>query len=346
MGQGRLGLTGARGRDHSDGMMRTYRWIGVAALCGVVGCDGCALVLRWDAEDQEEGGSTWAWSSTSTSETGGGDSTLVALDTGASGDPSASAGTNSGASSSEGTDASSGSGGSTGVFEFCGDGVLDANEACDDGNFDDEDACPSWLGQCQAPAVCGDGFVWPDNGEECDDGDDAEYNGCDTSCKKTRYVFVTSEVMDGDLDGIAGADSKCQSLATNAGLPGAYRAWIAGEGALESPIDSWGVEAFSGAYVTPCGTAVTYGWNFTSLMGAIDCDENGLQAYLGDYAWTNVRGNGKRYNSSDNCEGWIFIYTFVKGGVGRVGQLDETWTQYTTRICDQLAHLYCFQVGD
>ena len=53
----------------------------------------------------------------------------------------------------------------------CGDGTRDPGEGCDDGNDIDEDACPSGaMGQCQAPASCGDGIVW-EGEEDCDGGE-------------------------------------------------------------------------------------------------------------------------------------------------------------------------------
>src|SRR5690349_6118545 len=48
-------------------------------------------------------------------------------------------------------------------FEDCGNGVVDKGEQCDDGNLVDEDGCTS---TCELN-VCGDGFL--DQGvEECD----------------------------------------------------------------------------------------------------------------------------------------------------------------------------------
>jgi hypothetical protein len=41
-----------------------------------------------------------------------------------------------------------------------------------------------------------------------------------------RTVFVTSQVYDTNLDGLQGADLKCQTLATAAGLKGRYKAWL------------------------------------------------------------------------------------------------------------------------
>lgn len=67
------------------------------------------------------------------------------------------------------------------IDEFCGDGVINDNgaEVCDDGagNSDtDPDACRT---DC-TPSSCGDGVT--DSGEECDDGNTVEDDGCTTSC--------------------------------------------------------------------------------------------------------------------------------------------------------------------
>lgn len=63
---------------------------------------------------------------------------------------------------------------------FCGDGILDTGEECDDGNNDDDDGCDA---NCliEAAPVCGDGNVDP--GEECDDGNNNNGDGCDANCQ-------------------------------------------------------------------------------------------------------------------------------------------------------------------
>lgn len=62
-------------------------------------------------------------------------------------------------------------------LDCCGNGLLDDGEQCDDGNADDTDGCP---GSCM-PAECGDGFVWL-GVEECDDGNGDDSDACLGSC--------------------------------------------------------------------------------------------------------------------------------------------------------------------
>jgi len=59
----------------------------------------------------------------------------------------------------------------------CGNGFEDGGEQCDDGNTDDDDGCSN---QCRLP-VCGDGAQQGE--EECDDGNSIDTDFCDATCK-------------------------------------------------------------------------------------------------------------------------------------------------------------------
>jgi len=71
------------------------------------------------------------------------------------------------------------------VLEHCGNRILDEGEECDDGNASDNDGC---LLDC-VKNRCGDGFVWAGN-EECDDGNSVDHDGCDVDC---RWNCLTDE---------------------------------------------------------------------------------------------------------------------------------------------------------
>lgn len=58
----------------------------------------------------------------------------------------------------------------------CGDGVLDPGEQCDDGNTQDGDGCEASCAPTPAAAICGNGVI--EAGELCDDGNDATGDGC------------------------------------------------------------------------------------------------------------------------------------------------------------------------
>ena len=64
---------------------------------------------------------------------------------------------------------------------ICGDSIVTAGEECDDGNTADGDGCDQ---NCQDEVVitpfCGDGTL--DAGEECDDANNTAGDGCDVDC--------------------------------------------------------------------------------------------------------------------------------------------------------------------
>jgi cysteine-rich repeat protein len=66
----------------------------------------------------------------------------------------------------------------------CGDGQLDPldGEQCDDGNTDDGDGCDSYC-EVEVGAACGDGNLEPGAAEECDDGNTDDGDGCSANCQ-------------------------------------------------------------------------------------------------------------------------------------------------------------------
>ncbi len=98
----------------------------------------------------------------------------------------------------------------------CGDGAAGApDEACDDGNYDMTDSCPDGpTGSCE-PAFCGDGYIWSTDGgtEQCDMGGEAMY--CDDDCTMascgdgTLNVTSGEQCDDGNNDDGDGCSSFC-----------------------------------------------------------------------------------------------------------------------------------------
>jgi cysteine-rich repeat protein len=60
----------------------------------------------------------------------------------------------------------------------CGDGVVQAGEQCDDGNLVNGDGCNVTC----VIELCGDGLVQAGLGEQCDDGNSVNGDGCSTLC--------------------------------------------------------------------------------------------------------------------------------------------------------------------
>ena len=91
----------------------------------------------------------------------------------------------------------------------CGDGVVDVGEQCDDGNGVDTDGCPNCCAFCHE---CGDGIV--DLGEGCDDGNRNNFDGCRNNC---TLPFCGDGIIDpGEMcdDGNATGNDGCESDCT------------------------------------------------------------------------------------------------------------------------------------
>ncbi len=75
----------------------------------------------------------------------------------------------------------------------CGDGVIDRmyGEECDDGNTLDSDGCSAI---CTRESVCGDGILDAANGEACDDGNTAGGDGCSADCQSVGTWEITGSM--------------------------------------------------------------------------------------------------------------------------------------------------------
>lgn len=69
----------------------------------------------------------------------------------------------------------------------CGDDTLDAGEECDDGNNLDGDGCSAVC--TEELHFCSDGVL--DQGEECDDGNLTNWDGCSSVCEDEDLIQVT-----------------------------------------------------------------------------------------------------------------------------------------------------------
>ncbi len=85
---------------------------------------------------------------------------------------------------------------------ICGDGILDPGEQCDDGNVVDGDGCDS---NC-TPTGCGNGIRTA--GEDCDDGNRTDGDGCPSTCRTSESVC--DDCADDDGNGLVDmADPAC-----------------------------------------------------------------------------------------------------------------------------------------
>ena len=211
------------------------------------------------------------------------------------------------------------------LFTFVGidtdeDGTKDYLDPDDDndGVLDADDNCP-----LEGPNL--DGF------------------GCPVAPTKT--VFVTSEVYTGNLGGLAGADQKCNALATTAGLSGTFMAWLSTAG--ESPSTRFTRSAIPYALVD--GTVIADDWGDLvdgALQNAItQTDLGGVPP--SSAAWTNTRSNGVPiFNSAlaADCDQFELSVPTLMSWVGQVGSVRAGWSDRGSSLsCDYAVSLYCFE---
>jgi cysteine-rich repeat protein len=92
------------------------------------------------------------------------------------------------------------------AFTVCGNGVVEPGEQCDDGNQRDGDGCDS---TCRLPR-CGNGVLDP--GEQCDDGNQIGGDGCSPAC---RLEVCGNGVLDpGEQCDAGGQSAFCDSDCT------------------------------------------------------------------------------------------------------------------------------------
>jgi cysteine-rich repeat protein len=97
----------------------------------------------------------------------------------------------------------------------CGDGVVDDGEECDDGNDDNTDGCHN---DC-TEGLCGDGAV--DDGEQCDDGNDNDHDECSNDCTSgcgNGIVNTGEQCDDGNENNNDGCRNNCTTPSCGDGI--------------------------------------------------------------------------------------------------------------------------------
>jgi hypothetical protein len=169
-----------------------------------------------------------------------------------------------------------------------------------------------------------------------------------------KTVFVTSVVYGGNLGGLAGADSKCQTLADAASLGGTFRAWLSdGTGTAAARLTH-----SSGAYVLVDGTVVANDWtqlasgtllhpiDETEQKGAATAGSASSQACFGAAcAWTDTNADGTLAEGSFSCVNWSSQSPNDNAVLGETTATTTYWSSFATSsgVCDLTAPLYCVQ---
>jgi len=171
-----------------------------------------------------------------------------------------------------------------------------------------------------------------------------------TATPRTAYrVFVTSTTYNGNLkgtavDGLAGADAKCQERADAARLTGTYKAWL-------STSDT---SASSRLYHSPIpyklvdGMVIDDNWDDLTKEGSalnnpIYRTEQNVSSEPNGYAvWTGTSSSGEIVGF-DHCLDWTSASSTKTAPIGHSNITNFRWTFESTPDCSNLNSLYCFE---
>ncbi len=175
-----------------------------------------------------------------------------------------------------------------------------------------------------------------------------------------KIVFVTSTLQNGNLGGISGADSRCQTRANAAGLSGTFKAWISGSSYSSSPASRF-TRSTTLPYVRTDGQVVANDWaDLTdgAIQNPINVDEFGTAQPTPSFAWSFTRVDGSQglfgsssedcYGGDCHCSNWTTTQTQGNptqgSAVARVNFTNDDWTDYSFgNFCGSSYRLYCFQ---
>ena len=232
------------------------------------------------------------------------------------------------------------SGSSTGV---CGSAMRGPNGVCQKpaGYEPSENSCSDQTdNDCDGDTDKSDIDCLGDPGESCGSDGDCVSGICEVNSTSStgvcgHRIFVSSSNFRGNLSGVSGADSKCQSAASSASLRGTWKAVISG------PINSAkGRINVAGPVYNMKQQRVSGGANgfwSGSIDNAVQYDEN--TAAVSASVWTGTNPTGSR--SSKHCSFWATNSRVMNGLVGDSSEDNSDWIEDTPQICHSHAHLYC-----
>lgn len=154
----------------------------------------------------------------------------------------------------------------------------------------------------------------------------------------TAFVTTATYLPQTHFTGLGGADTLCGTLATTAGLPGTFVAWMSDSATdAKSRISGDAIRLVNGDRVALGRTDLLD----SDLAFAIDIDQAGTTGITGA-VWTGTLADGTK--DTDNCSDWGTNLVGTSGTVGNAATTDGTWTDDGTATCDTPAHLICIQV--
>ncbi|MFH1399309.1 MAG: dockerin type I domain-containing protein [Candidatus Woesearchaeota archaeon] len=171
---------------------------------------------------------------------------------------------------------------------------------------------------------------------------------CSEKPKEPLLVFVSSQVYNGNLGGLSGADAKCNALAKQAGLTGSFKAWFSDQSVDVK--DRFTVK--DKPYVLKNGKPVANDFadilscSPSCLLNKINITEKGLAAPTTiSSVWTGTASTGAKIGAdgNSNCKSWTQSSNSYTGQVGSYAAINGEWTSKTKYQCNLQFSLYCFE---
>ncbi len=171
-----------------------------------------------------------------------------------------------------------------------------------------------------------------------------------------EYIFVTSGTYTGNLGGLSGADTICNTEAASAGLSGTWKAILS----TSSTNANTGVGGDNGQGVTisydvydTLNNLIANGpltfWDGThSAPISYHADGSGLGGSTS--VWTGSGNNGGDWAypdcgySSCDCNGWTSNSASIVGQTGSSGSESSDWINQSSSACNTSQPLYCVSV--
>ena len=156
----------------------------------------------------------------------------------------------------------------------------------------------------------------------------------------TKRVFVTSTSYDGNLGGLDGADSKCQTQANTAGLNGTWKAWLRSETVSAASRLSHN----NGSYVLTNGNKIADNWSDLtdgSINYPINVNETGALVAQ-TLVWTQTFSDGTAGPPAAACSNWT-SNSLGADIVGDTTKTDGGWSNSSSNVCSSTHSLYCFE---
>lgn len=169
-------------------------------------------------------------------------------------------------------------------------------------------------------------------------------------CKPGKLVFITSKKYAGALGNLNGADAICNEVATDANLPGVYKAWLSTN--YQDDPEHRFIHS-NEPYLLVDGTLLASDWNDLTdgeLDHAISIDETGTLldsdgVCSSRQVWTNTQPTGYGFVDNRDCDDWTTTQQNTIGRVGLAGATTGLWSDggcIDYSYCDVPRHLYCF----